>query len=114
MEMYLEKAMGVYDKMADKYPSLKSYAILQQGNLAFAHDKNALAQSKWLAVIDLLQDKADRDETDNSSLKTAYRSLGGSIWADKGIKEAAPYLDRLVELDPEYTIAKRYMEAINK
>ncbi len=114
LDVNLEKAMGVYDKMANKYPSLKSYAVLQQGNLAFKFDKSAIAQSKWLAVIDLLQDKADRDETELGSLKTAYRSLGGSIWAEKGIKEAAPYLDRLVELDPEDSIAKRYVEAKNK
>ena len=114
VELYMEKAMGVYDKMAEKYPSLKSYAILQQGNLAYGHEKNAVAQSKWLAVIDLLQDKADRDETDTSTLKTAYRQLGASIWADKGIKDAAPYLDRLVEMDPDDSIAVRYLEAKNK
>lgn len=110
LDINMEKAMGVYDKMAEKFPTLKSYAVLQQGNLAYKFQKLPLAQSKWLAVIDLLQDKSDLNETETENLKNAYRSLGGTIWGDKGIKEATPYLERLAELDPEDSIAKRYLE----
>ena len=114
--VHMENAMGVFDRMAEKFPQLKTYAILQQGNVAFKLNNNALAQSKWLAVIDLLQDKSDRTSREVTDLTLAYRQLGALLWADKdkGIKAAAPYLDRLVELDPEDNIAKRYLEAINK
>ena len=109
-------SMGVFDRMIEKFPQLKTYGILQQGNVAFKLNNNALAQSKWLAVIDLLQDKSDRTAREVTDLTSAYRQLGALLWADKdkGIKAAAPYLDRLVELDPEDNIAKRYLEAISK
>ncbi len=116
VDLYMEKSMGVFDRMIEKFPQLKTYGILQQGNVAFKLNNNALAQSKWLAVIDLLQDKSDRTAREVTDLTSAYRQLGALLWADKdkGIKAAAPYLDRLVELDPEDNIAKRYLEAISK
>lgn len=113
-ELNMEKAMDVYSKMAEKFPTSNYYAFLQQGNIAEKLKRSDLAESRWLAVIELLQDKTEYNSTEKMCLIAALKQLGVKIWREKGISNAAQYLDRLVELAPDDSIVKNYLEQKKK
>lgn len=106
----LEKGMGVYNIMAEKFPELAGYAHLQQGNMAFKLSKNEIAMNKWQVVIDELWDKSNRTEQQNGNLIQALRLLGAHLWGEKGLDVAAPYMEKLVQLAPNDEYAVRYLE----
>lgn len=113
-EQNMQRAMAVYGKMAEKFPTSNYYAFLQQGNIAEKLKDTALSQSKWLAVIELLRDKSDLNSTEKMCLTASLKQLGLKLWREKGINEAAQYLDRLAEIAPEDEVVTSYLKQKNK
>ncbi len=106
----IDKAIGVYAKLAEKYPTLKPFAKLQEGNTAFQNELDDKAIPAYQEVITELEAKqCDADEL--SYLKQAYQYMGFIYTYDKqDFDTAKPYFDKLLKLDPENKIAKDAFE----
>lgn len=106
----IEKAIGVYAKLAEKYPTLKPFAKLQEGNTAFQNELDDKAIPAYEDVIkDLEAKQCDADEI--SYLKQAYQYMGFIYTYDKqDFDTAKPYFDKLLKLDPNNKIAKDAFE----
>ncbi len=113
-EADFSKAMGVYDKLADKYPTIASFAHLQQCKAGVDLDKTEYAETKGKVVINELKDKADLKANEKSYLTEAYRIVGLAIWRDnsRGVEGARPYLEKLIELDPENAVSVQAKKAL--
>mgnify|MGYP000322720080 FL=1 len=106
----IEKAISVYDKLAEKYPSLKAFAKLQEGNTAFQSELDDMAIPAYDEVIKELEAKqCDADEV--GYLKQAYQYMGFIYNYDKqDFEKAKPYWEKLLQLDPENKYAKDAIE----
>lgn len=106
----IDKAIGVYAKLAEKYPTLKPFAKLQEGNTAFQNELDDKAIPAYEEVIKELEAKeCDADEV--SYLKQAYQYMGFIYTYDKqDFDTAKPYFDKLLKLDPNNKIAKDAFE----
>lgn len=106
----IEKAISVYDKLAAKYPSLKAFAKLQEGNTAFQSELDDMAIPAYEEVIKELEAKqCDADEV--GYLKQAYQYMGFIYNYDKqDFEKAKPYWEKLLQLDPENKYAKDAIE----
>ena len=109
-EENIKKAIDVYAKLAEKYPTLKSFAKLQEGNTAFQNEMDDPAIEAYKEVIAELENKqCDEDET--SYLKQAYQYMGFIYTYDKqDFETAKPYFEKLLKLDPNNKIAKDAFE----
>ena len=106
----IQKAIDVYAKLAEKYPTLKSFAKLQEGNTAFQNEMDDPAIEAYKEVIAELENK-QCDEDENSYLKQAYQYMGFIYTYDKqDFETAKPYFDKLLKLDPNNKIAKDAFE----
>ena len=65
------KAISVYAKLAEKYPTLKPFAKLQEGNTAFQNELDDKAIAAYTEVINELEAK-QCDEDELSYLKPSY------------------------------------------
>ncbi len=101
----IDKAVGVYAKLAEKYPTLKPFAKLQEGNTAFQNEMDDKAIPAYQEVINELEAK-QCDEDEASYLKQAYQYMGFIYTYDKqDFDTAKPYFDKLLKLDPTNKIA---------
>ena len=109
----IDKAIAVYAKLAEKYPTLKAFAKLQEGNTAFQNELDDKAIPAYQDVITELEAKqCDADEL--SYLKQAYQYMGFIYNYDKQDFEAAkPYWEKLLKIDPENKYAKDAIEKGN-
>lgn len=105
-------AMSVYDGVAAKYPQLKSWSIYSKANETFKAEMDEQALNLYNEVVNELENKADRDRDETNYLATAYRNGGYILWSSKGDTDAArPYFEKLLKIDPENSLAKKYFEA---
>ncbi len=106
----IDKAISVYAKLAEKYPTLKPFAKLQEGNTAFQNELDDKAIPAYEEVIKELESKkCDADE--ESYLKQAYQYMGFIYNYDKqDFNLAKPYWEKLLKLDPENKYAKDAIE----
>ncbi len=109
----IDKAISVYAKLAEKYPTLKPFAKLQEGNTAFQNELDDKAIPAYEEVIKELEAKqCDADEV--SYLKQAYQYMGFIYNYDKqDFNLAKPYWEKLLKLDPENKYAKDAIEKGN-
>lgn len=109
----IEKAINVYAKLAEKYPTLKAFAKLQEGNTAFQNELDDKAIPAYQEVISELEAKqCDNDEL--SYLKQAYQYMGFIYNYDKqDFETAKPYWEKLLKIDPENKYAKDAIEKGN-
>ena len=106
----IEKAISVYAKLAEKYPTIKAYAKLQEGDIAFKYELDDKAIPAYQEVITELEAK-QCDESELSYLKKAYQSMGYIYNYDKqDFETAKPYWEKLLKIDPENKYAKDAIE----
>lgn len=106
----IEKAIKLYDMLAEKYPSLKAFAKLQEGNTAFQSELDDMAIPAYEEVIKELEAKKC-DDDENGYLKQAYQYMGFIYNYDKqDFNLAKPYWEKLLQLDPENKYAKDAIE----
>ena len=111
-ETNFKKAMSVFDDVANKYPQIAAWAYLQKGNNAYTAEYDDVAVENYDKVISLLENKADRDESETAYLKRAYKIAGYTFWAGRDdFEKAKVYLNKLYELDPNDPVAKQAYEA---
>ena len=106
----IDKAIAVYAKLAEKYPSLKPFAKLQEGNTAFQNELDDKAIPAYQEVITELEAK-QCDASELGYLKQAYQFMGFIYNYDKqDFEQAKPYWEKLLKLDPENKYAKDAIE----
>ena len=102
-----KKAIGIYDKMAEKYPSIASWAHMIAAGVADKSGDTALGASYNEKIVSALWNKADRDADETSYLTQALRLLGFYYWSDKNdLESAKPYYEKLIQLEPNDKNAK--------
>lgn len=104
-----QKVINVYNKLAEKYPALAYYADFNIADEAFRiEDLDDTAIEYYKKTIDILKDKADKDDSEKYSLKQSYFGIGYILWASKNDLEASkPYFQEVIKLDPENKVAKQ-------
>lgn len=101
------KAVEIYNTMASKYPTLKSYADLQAANIAFANELDDKALENYQKVIDEVSSK-QYDADEKGYLMQAYKNAGYIYWSSKNdLETAKPYFEKLLQLDPNNSLAKK-------
>ena len=98
----LDKAYGIYNQMAEKWPTIAAWVNNMAGMQASKVGEDAKGAEFFQKAVDLLANKADRQEDETSTLKSALANLGYYYWVTKSDLEAAkPYYEQLIKLDPE-------------
>ncbi len=101
------KAVEIYNTMASKYPTLKSYADLQAANIAFANELDDKALENYQKVIDEVANK-QYDADEKGYLMQAYKNAGYIYWSSKNdLETAKPYFEKLLQLDSNNSLAKK-------
>ena len=105
--VWVDKAIGVYNIFAEKYPQIKAYADLQAANIAFQNELDDKALENYEKVIKELESK-QYDEDEKGYLMQAYKNAGYIYWGSKkDLDTARPYFEKLIKLDPNNSLAKK-------
>jgi len=108
------KAIEAYRAMADKFPVQSIYAAYQCATMNNKLDKTGekgLAKPDYQKVVDLLANKADRDNSENTMLKYSYHYLMSNAFIyGKNKALAKEYADKILAIDPEYAPALQIKE----
>ena len=108
------KAIEAYRAMADKFPVQSIYAAYQCATMNNKLDKTGekgLAKPDYQKVVDLLANKADRDNSENTMLKYSYHYLMSNAFLyGKNKALAKEYADKILAIDPEYAPAQQIKE----
>ena len=108
------KAIEAYRAMADKFPVQSIYAAYQCATMNNKLDKTGekgLAKPDYQKVVDLLANKADRDNSENTMLKYSYHYLMSNAFLyGKNKALAKEYADKILAIDPEYSPAQQIKE----
>ena len=103
------KAIDAYKAMADKFPIQSIYAAYQCATMNNKLDKTGekgLAKPDYQKVVELLANKADRDNSENTMLKYSYHYLMSNAFIyGKNKALAKEYADKILAIDPEYAPA---------
>ncbi len=107
-EANLQKAFGVYDTMAQKFPTLSTYCVLLQGNAAFQNEFDTEALAKYAQIISILEPKGSSvTEDEQSYLRQAYRNTALIHWTKDDLESAKPYFEKVIQIDPNDKYARQ-------
>lgn len=108
-EANLDKAFGVFDIIAQKYPNLTSYCLLQQGNAAYTNEFDDKALAKYTKLIELVENMgSSASEDDRDYVRQAYRNAGLIYWSAKDdLESAKPFFEKLIQIDPTDRYARQ-------
>ena len=103
------KAIEAYRAMGEKFPIQAIYAAYQCATMNNKLDKTGekgLAKPDYQKVVDLLANKADRNNGENTMLKYSYHYLMSNAFIyGKNKALAKEYADKILAIDPEYAPA---------
>lgn len=106
----LDKADGVWAEIAEKFPSVATVATYNRAHIAFSLDpetEQGLAKPHYTKLVEMLENKTDRDSKDDSYLVEAYRYLGYYYLLQKDKATADNYWNKILAIDPENETAKQ-------
>ena len=105
------KAVEAYRVMGEKYPIQAIYAAYQCATMNNKLDPNmtkSLARPDYLKVVSLLENKPDRDKSENTMLKYSYHYLmSNAFLIAKNKAEAKAYANKILAIDPDYAPAQQ-------
>jgi len=105
------KAIEAYRAMGEKYPIQAIYAAYQCATMSNKLDKTGekgLAKPDYQKVVSLLENKADRDNSENTMLKYSYHYLMSNAFLyGKNKALAKEYADKILAIDPDYAPAQQ-------
>ena len=105
------KAVEAYRTMGEKFPIQSIYAAYQCATMNNKLDKTgekSLAKPDYLKVVQLLEGKADRDNSENTMLKYSYHYLMSNAFLyGKNKALAKEYAEKILAIDPEYAPAQQ-------
>ena len=107
----ISKAIEAYKAMGEKFPIQKIYAAYQCATMNNKLDKTGekgLAKPDYQKVVELLEGKADRDNSENTMLKYSYHYLMSNAFLyGKNKPLAKEYANKILAIDPEYAPAQQ-------
>ena len=105
------KAVEAYHVMGEKFPIQKIYAAYQCATMNNKLDKTGekgLAKPEYQKVVELLEGKADRDNSENTMLKYSYHYLMSNAFLyGKNKALAKEYANKILTIDPDYAPAQQ-------
>ena len=105
------KAIEAYRTMGEKYPIQAIYAAYQCATMSNKLDKTgekSLAKPDYQKVVSLLENKADRDNSENTMLKYSYHYLMSNAFLfGKNKALAKEYANKILAIDPNYEPAQQ-------
>ena len=105
------KAIEAYRNMGEKFPIQNIYAAYQCATMNNKLDKTGekgLAKPDYQKVVELLESKADRNNSENTMLKYSYHYLMSNAFLyGKNKALAKEYADKILAIDPEYAPAQQ-------
>ena len=105
------KAIDAYRIMGEKYPIQAIYSAYQCATMSNKLDKTGekgLAKPDYQKVVSLLENKADRDNSENTMLKYSYHYLMSNAFLyGKNKALAKEYANKILAIDPEYAPAQQ-------
>ena len=105
------KAVEAYHVMGEKFPIQKIYAAYQCATMNNKLDKTGekgLAKPEYQKVVELLEGKADRDNSENTMLKYSYHYLMSNAFLyGKNKALAKEYANKILAIDPDYAPAQQ-------
>ena len=108
------KAVEAYRTMGEKFPIQAIYAAYQCATMNNKLDKTGekgLAKPDYQKVVSLLENKADRDKSENTILKYSYHYLMSNAFLyGKNKPLAKEYAEKILAIDPEYAPAQQIMD----
>lgn len=108
----------IYADLITKFPDAEEYALLQRGNVNSMMDADmsqGLAKPYFEQLMNLLQARTDRDDTDNGRLITCYRymmSYNYQVVHDNTL--ALEYAQKILELKPDDEGIQQVVETLSK
>ena len=108
MAQWINKAVETYRQMGEKFPVQQVYAAYQCATTINKLDKNGekgLAKSDYEKVVNLLANKSDRTNSENTMLKYAYHYLMFNAYINKNVDGAKQFAEKILQIDPEYKAA---------
>ena len=107
----ISKAIEAYKAMGEKFPIQKIYAAYQCATMNNKLDKTGekgLAKPDYQKVVELLEGKADRDNSENTMLKYSYHYLMSNAFLyGKNKALAKEYANKILAIDPNYEPAQQ-------
>lgn len=104
----LNKAYDIYEQMATKWPTIAAWVYNMAGMQASKAGQDDKGAEYFNKVIGLLENKADRDEDETNTLKSALANLGFYYWiTKKDLESSKPIYEKLIKLDPTDKNARR-------
>lgn len=105
------KAVEAYKAMGEKFPIQQIYAAYQCATMNNKLDKTGekgLAKPDYMRVVELLENKANRDNSENTMLKYSYHYLMSNAFLyGKNKPLAKEYANKILAIDPEYAPAQQ-------
>ena len=102
----ISKSIEIYKKLGDKYPVQAIYSAYQCATMNNKLDPTmakSLAKPDYQRVVSLLENKADRDKSENTILKYSYHYLmSNAFLIGKNKAQAKEYAEKILAIDPEY------------
>lgn len=100
-----------YEELGQKFKEQLDFAYYMRANVNSSLDptqKMGLAKPFYEKVVELLEPKSDKDETELSRLKTSYHYLMSYYFIQKNDKATAKELaDKILAIDPNYAPAQQ-------
>ena len=97
----LDKAYGIYEQMAAKWPSIAAWVYNMAGMQASKAADDERGAEFFKKAVELLSAKTDRQADDDATFKSALANLGYYYWVTKNdLETAKPYYEQLIKLDP--------------
>ncbi|MBQ9202847.1 MAG: tetratricopeptide repeat protein [Prevotella sp.] len=110
-----QKADGVYADLAAKYENAVEYATFMRARVNAQMDpdsKLALAKPYYEKLIELIEPRAEKDNTERARIIESYRYMIAYNFIVKEDKETAKsYAEKLIAIDPDNDIAKQVLDA---
>jgi tetratricopeptide (TPR) repeat protein len=101
----LQKAASLFREAGQKFSFQEAYATHMAASITNKLDdnmKNSLAKPDYQKVIDLLGNKENRDNREDTMLKTAYHYMMFNSYINKKVADAKNFADKILAIDPEH------------
>lgn len=110
----VNEAVAIYTQMMEKYPKNADFCNFMAARtvgMLDATQAKGLARPYYEKLVELIEAKGVSDNSDKARIVEAYTYLGIYYWKIKDdAATAKPYLDKLIQLDPENATAKQILE----
>uniref|UniRef100_UPI004029A9EE tetratricopeptide repeat protein n=1 Tax=Prevotella sp. TaxID=59823 RepID=UPI004029A9EE len=106
---YYTQAMDVYEKMTEKFPTLKDWCWVAEASVALGKLKDLdKVRDLYMKVAEYEEAKADKSDANTKNyLVAAYYFLGYYYAGKNDAETSKSYFEKLIQIDPENAEAKK-------